>query len=301
MAALRPRLRHDIESPLFGAPCEISERVLPTYKDVLKYVLFEREKERNIIKSDPSIKQIVSVVTDKMIRIWNSASIPCVSIAAVTKRILKYYSEYQTLMKSIKSRKNVPSFKKKCDNFKNNAETQLFDISACKCEKFENCTCSKEKKVPLLEQVFLSDQRTLRKMAIGNVDEFVSKKNLRRAVRNNREQISSQSSSSTDKLELISISSSTDTESNVTDEEVDYQIPVSIKRNEASKSVRPKTPAKRIKLSEFALACDRTGVSDRAAALLTSAIISDITPINKDGEPSLVFDRSKVRRERVKM
>lgn len=54
-----------------------------------------------------------------------------------------------------------------------------------------------------------------------------------------------------------------------------------------------------MKLSESALSCDRTGVSDRAAVLITSSIIIDITPFKKDGETSL--DRSKVKRERVKM
>ena len=91
---------------------------------------------------------------------------------------------------------------KRCDDFKDNAETHLFDISACKCVKFENCTCNKDKKVPQVEQVFLSDQRTLRKMAIGNVNGIISKKNLRRAVRKKHEQkiehLSGHPSSSTD-------------------------------------------------------------------------------------------------------
>lgn len=86
-------------------------------------------------------------------------------------------------MKSFKSRKDVPTFKKKCDDFENNAETRLFDISACKCVNFENCTYNKDKKVPQFKQVFLSDQRTLRKIDGDRYfDGVVSKKNFRRAV-----------------------------------------------------------------------------------------------------------------------
>ena len=40
----KPRTRHDIECPIFGTSCNLSEIVLPTYENVLKCVLFEREK-----------------------------------------------------------------------------------------------------------------------------------------------------------------------------------------------------------------------------------------------------------------
>lgn len=46
----------------------------------------------------------------------------------------------------------------------------LFDASACKCEDFELCSCSRLSKVPLKEKEFLIDQRTTRKMLIGSVD-----------------------------------------------------------------------------------------------------------------------------------
>lgn len=50
----------------------------------------------------------------------------------------------------------------------------------------------------------------------------------------------------------------------------------------------------------LAITYDRTGVSDRTAAMLASAVLQDfgiITP----GDQSLVVNRSKVRRERAKM
>ena len=52
-----------------------------------------------------------------------------------------------------------------------------------------------------------------------------------------------------------------------------------------------------MKFPAFALACDRTGVSDRTAALLTSSLLKDIAPQRKE-ESVVVIDRSKVRRER---
>ena len=37
-------------------------------------------------------------------------------------------------------------------------------------------SCARDRKIPKKEQKFLTDQRTLRKMAIGGVDAAVSKK-----------------------------------------------------------------------------------------------------------------------------
>jgi hypothetical protein len=269
--------------------------VLPTYQDVTKYVLFEREQEKNRCRKDPSITQIITLVAQKVISIWEMASIPCVKLEAVKKRIKTYYSKYQALMKNIK-RKNVTTFKQKCDDFIENSKL-LFDISCCKCDSFKKCSCSKDKKVPPLEQAFLEDQRSTREMAIGNIDQIQSKKNIQRAVRKYHDQdqdrcLSNQPSTSTENIvKMIPSSSSCE------GSDSEYEVPSSVKRKESLKNVS-NPPSKRAKLSLFALACDRTGVSDRAAALITSSILKDLSSI-EDGECKIV-DRSKVRRERTK-
>ncbi|CAG5000463.1 unnamed protein product [Parnassius apollo] len=48
------------------------------------------------------------------------------------------------------------------------------------------------------------------------------------------------------------------------------------------------------------LACDRTGVSDRAAAIIASSVLKDVGIISTK-DPSGVIDRSKLRRERTKV
>ncbi|CAG4961034.1 unnamed protein product [Parnassius apollo] len=50
----------------------------------------------------------------------------------------------------------------------------------------------------------------------------------------------------------------------------------------------------------LALACDRTGVSDRAAAIIASSVLKDVGIISTK-DPSGVIDRSKLRRERTKV
>ena len=53
-------------------------------------------------------------------------------------------------------------------------------------------------------------------------------------------------------------------------------------------------------LPALAAACDRTGVSDRAAAVLVSAVLQNMKMVSPN-ERSKVIDRSKIRRERTKV
>lgn len=65
-------------------------------------------------------------------------------------------------------------------------------------------------------------------------------------------------------------------------------------------SVAPPTKKKRLNLPSLALACDRTGVSDRAAAIIASSVLKDVGIISPNNTSS-VIDHSKLRRERTKV
>ncbi len=66
----------------------------------------------------------------------------------------------------------------------------MFDVSACKCQDFQLCKCNRDKKVPILQREFLTDQRTVRKMSIERVDIKVTlantQKNARKMVEEER-------------------------------------------------------------------------------------------------------------------
>ena len=55
----------------------------------------------------------------------------------------------------------------------------------------------------------------------------------------------------------------------------------------------------RVALPTLAVACDRHGVSDRAAATLATAVLQGMQIVHKS-DTTQVIDRSKVRRERHK-
>ena len=87
----------------------------------------------------------------------------------------KRLDQYFDLKKNL-SRKESKIFKKKLAKFYESIGT-LFDISTCKCTNFANCACSREKKVPVQEQQFLSNQRTVKKVYIGSIDKRTTKRN----------------------------------------------------------------------------------------------------------------------------
>ena len=137
-------------------------------------------------------------------------------------------------------------------------------------------------------------------MAIGGVDADVSKKIANLEERKSRYQLFQikQQKSQDDKLldpETYKIStseSSTDHESDSA-EDPDY---LETPSSQMKRKLNFKTPpAKRMNLVSFASACDGTGVSDRAAAIIASSVLHDNAECS-EANPSLVLDQSKVRR-----
>ena len=162
------------------------------------------------------------------------------------------------------------------------------------------CSCARDRKIPEREQTFLTNQRTSRKMVIGGVDAAVSKKIAILEERRSRFQlfqIKQQKSQDDELLDpetyMISTSESlTDHESD-TAKDPDY---LETPSSQMKRKLTFKTPpAKRMNLASFASACDRTGVSDCAAAIIASSVLHENAGCSETNLSS-VLDRSKARR-----
>lgn len=95
----------------------------------------------------------------KIENIWKKASIPVVSHQRIVELIRIYHDKYNNLLKVPIKRQTQEGFKKKVSDFREVAESKLFDIAACKCNFMSRCTCEKDRKVPVEERTFLHDQR----------------------------------------------------------------------------------------------------------------------------------------------
>lgn len=296
---LKVLTREKVKCPIFGHPDLLDENILPSYKDVMRYYLFIRQKLKEENGSKPAVSTICSNLAPEIIKIWRKASIPTVSDRRVEQMLMSYNTKYKNLLKSKgkKSSHTMESVRK----FKETSEN-LFDLAACKCSDFSNCTCERLKKVPLMEQGFLIDQRTQRKMFIGGIDKDSTQKLSRTLLRKqlvNRRIVRYQIEKSNIKImnqetqkECLSVLEHDVTVESCEDDDEDLLVM-------ENKNSKPSTSQMRIKLPSVASICDRTGVSDRAAATIASAVLQDVGIISTS-DMSKVIDKNKIRRERKK-
>ena len=267
---------------------------LPSYEDILKCLLLNKKKLKNESGKDPSVKEIIRSVVARVQCIYGNASIPSVGKDRCNKLIFDYHSKYINLIINNKSLNSSQEYQDKIKKFKEHAKI-LFDFSACKCNSFENCSCPKIKKVPILEQHFLTDQRNARNMIIGGVDientkilqqREIRKNNLQKSVCNDVNDVGSETESLTS---LTSISSCDE----------DFMPPkTSLARiTPDEKKVKKRVLQKTKSLPRFTETCDRYGVSVRAAAMLGTSLQEDIEIVTKDNREE-VIDPSKVFREK---
>lgn len=123
---------------------------------------------------------ISQILIQKIQDLWDTASIPTLSKQRMVKMLKDYNKKYMKIKKS-SNKKDL--FKIKRESFLEHAKATLFDVSYCKCKEFSSCKCSKDKKIPKLERQFIVDQRTVRKMGIGNIDITTTKQMVKKRAR----------------------------------------------------------------------------------------------------------------------
>lgn len=286
------KTRSKTECPVFGAPVKFKQNILPTYADLMRNYSWIRQTllDASTNKAEPTFSNICTILAAEVKILWSNASLPIVSDQQILHQIKKYHEKLRNLKKPLKSRK-TDALIQKLKTFKEDAEKKLFDISACKCNNFLLCQCIN--KVPVREREFLTDQRSARKMVIGSVDFVVTQKIERSIYRKELESTNVSSTSSIMKKTDNNISSSEEEEDQNEAEDIIF-VPEQKTERQRSTSI---VPQMRTRLPNLAKACDRTGISDRAAAIITSSVLKDLGLITEtDGEK--VIDRNKVRRER---
>jgi len=257
----------------------------------------------------PSLKETSGILIDAIKELWNKASIPIVCHERVIKMFRNYHEKYRNILKSVNKPFMTDVFKRKLLDFHEHAEKTLFDISTCKCMDLTECTCEKSRKVPARERDFLNDQRTVRKMYMSGIDIQTSLILQRKESRKKLKTATTSDicvASSSNEMDVLSSSfhQSSDCEvdepednlNNETDS--DFPLP-QILGCKRKRNLNSNARQRRVSLPSLAEACDRTGVSNRSAAIIASAVLEDMKIISKD-DFSKVIDKSKVHRERKK-
>nr|CAH7731779.1 unnamed protein product [Callosobruchus chinensis] len=300
------KTRSGLDMILFGSGLDIDAeraKTLPTY-DVLRCYASVRLELKGDGSKQPKSSIIADIVAKKLEQLWQRASLPVLTRPRIKDMILSYNNKYQTIIKPCKSRQNT-NLTAKLEKFKADAQ-KLFDICYCKCADKISCKCEKTKKIPALEWDFIIDQRGQRKMAIGNVDKKETNKLKRKHERMSKssnlnvvceyDAIPSISGLQSFKGKPVPGDSSSDSISSTDVDDQDFQWSYSFGSLSQSTEYQKKPKQMRVSLPSTAKAVDLTGVSNRAAAKIVSAVLVDLNMVNKSN-PDKVVDKNKIRRE----
>lgn len=260
-------LQHD--KTLFGEAKELNVERLPTYGDILLHYFFMQE---HYFEDNPhiSFQSITRHVADKIVEIWNNLPTPIIQRKSICNKLDRFMAQYREASKNkSKSPDVLVDFRGLLGN--------LFWVSTCNCNLLTtDCRCQNTP-LPLFMKTFFVDQMTDRNVSIT---EFLQT--------------------------LPQPSSTTVTTTEVTRSEVIWQPELSMGASSmdfefeegvaAPGAVRgPYT--QNVTLSNFAMECDRYGISNRAAAALASALLKDLSVKDKNDQ-TLIIDKNKVQRER---
>lgn len=305
--------RQVFDCPIFGTPKDLPLNKLPTVEDVIRCVSHERYNlALKINNKSVSFTKVATTVANKVISLYNKASIPTVSDKRIVQLLNALHDKYYGLRKSLPRDKNKESFIRKLDEFKRKCSL-LFDVAACKCPIVLNCICNKtpdlcqckctitcicekSSKIPSIELKFIYSLRVHGIGKIGGVDLIETNKRIKSLERKSRVSTSNQKHSevkvseteqqdSDDNLFLCSPTKNDD--SSDSDQEFLPDLP------------KNKSPGwqMRIDLKSTALVSDRYGVSDRATAAIASSVLHDVGIVSSC-DNSQVVDKCKIRREK---
>ena len=132
--------------PLFGRPKNLAVGVLPTFEDVIRCCLEVRQILGKQLKTDQEVpfSTIAENVANKIIKLYNNVSIPCLSFVRVVELLKSMHAKYRKFKKyntllitKLSLEKSIIDYQKDCK--------KLFDIACCKCKSFNACNCIAEK------------------------------------------------------------------------------------------------------------------------------------------------------------
>ena len=281
--------------PILGYPSALKSNVLPTNGDILRHwkLLKMSDEKPGAI---PKRHVLTTKISSNVVEIWNSASIPAIQTWSILRRIDSLIDQYLGILKSMKRDSSREKFRNKLSEFEENLRL-LFDVAQCQCAGLEECKCPKYKKVPQMEHQFLIDQRGPRKMMIGSVDSKMTSRNLKKFAKRSaaaqlranecKRKHEAETDKSTDEDNMDQV----DSKNTAHVQDPDFEPEFVNQKTSSSYNMNS--------LPNLASACDRTAVSSRKAAILTSAVLEDLGMVNQD-DFSGVIDKNKLNRQRSK-
>ena len=127
--------RKSADCDVFGQPRSLPTSSLPSYQDVMRACQFERFTLLQISSKEPAFSDICELIADSIVKVWNSASVPIVSLKRVKDMMNIYHQKLKKILYDYRTRVDTPVYQAKLCDFRNQSKL-LFEIAACKCSDF---------------------------------------------------------------------------------------------------------------------------------------------------------------------
>lgn len=283
---------------VFGSPLsELPLTELPTRLQVGRYFLSLKDSKYT------NNKNIVPQVSQTLIDLWTRAGIPTQPLKNVKLKVSRLIDETAQASKQGKEAVKTVNFMETLH--------QLFDIAACQCQDLGACKCDKDMKVPQRERQFLMDQRTTRKMQIGTIDRKVTATMKRKQAREDwmkeredeesrRKRASEDIVSPAEVLSVLQSESESASCSTSAKEADDANDDDDDDDDNDWTDAFQQQDRNMVPIPTIALEADRYGVSNRAAAAISTATLVDYGIISLEDQINIV-DHHKVWRARQQL
>jgi hypothetical protein len=279
------KTRKSVEHSVFGIPQPLPTNQLPTSADVFRAYDYCLK-----FGSTSSLHERSSVVAEEVKQVYSSASIPTIEFDSIVKRVKRLVDKVKELGKYAKSKKLCTTYQTSVANFHS-----IFDVCTCSCfekgvRERSECVCPLQQKIPLLEWDFWIDQKTERRMFIGNVDKQATAMIQIKEARKCKRQKSIENS------ELATRSDVCLSQSDVeewTEEESDDDEKL-VLSDDCCSDDEEVTVRNRKQYPELCKVVERCKVSNRDACLIANAVLKDMGLLSAEN----CIDAAKLRRQR---
>lgn len=284
----------------------IPDSVLPTNRDILKYLLYRKQEKLKTSKKSPPLMPILSCklspklealcsredgclstedrcIVGSLKEIWRKAGISTMADNSIQNKLIKLNDAYNNILKH--RSKTSPKAEKDRQDFDKYLDT-LFDIAHKDAETSISNDRLRSDKAKSEDLTFLQDQRSDRKMTMSNKDLQYSKKVSEKIERESRKRELAQA------LEKSKLPEDKTGEKNDSDREADHNSSDENNNDSSFESVEP--PSKKRKSDFIQLSVPRdifkdTGVvnarckvSSRSQVLASASLIVNSSGNLKD-------------------
>ena len=299
------------EHKVIGSASSFPENVLPTKSDVVKRVQLSKDHlEFSTGKQKIKVSQMLEPVLEELADLWKKASIPTITKRGIERAVTKLWEHSKQGLKNEQSKTQAQEENQK-----------LFDICACKCPQISciqarcqahacddihlDCKCDSSSRVPRREIKFLFDQRGPRKMLMSGLDRKVTqslKRSFEKAEafeaqqeKEKKRRKEEEENNAVATREFFAEEAEGEEKDDVEDQEKND--PTFGLDGPKSADPGPKTRNTHA-LPKTGAACDRWGISSKAAADLVNSFAIDMGMLTDSNKSTMTTDKAKIDRWR---